>query len=255
MNLLIFMAIYHGVTYTALLCFGPIEDVFRFEIVLKTNLFFSCLTLMQSELALLFVLILKYLSIYHSTFTYSLNEDKTVKGLVVMIFVLALTSTSFEYACVTSMEYAVMYQIMLSSTNSHAAKVEKVKIVTFILIFIVSGILQARLGLDKKKNLLLKWCYKSATNNQEEQNATENVSSQNDYKPKILRWALIAFSSIYILAIYQTYVGSGSVTANLAFAFCVAYIFLPIIFIYNHPNIRNFCISKLIPSICFLRRN
>ncbi len=245
MNALIIMTAYHGIIYTIVICLRPRGE----EKVLKIGAFFSCVTILLSEWSLLFVVTTKYLSIYHSTFIYGLNEAKAVRGLKIATVFLALTLTTTEYLFISPMEKSVMFQVMLESPNSKIAKVEKVKIVTFILIFVVSATLQIRLEFQKIKQLISKWfCRASAT--------TESGSQcdQPDYKPKVLNIALTAFASVYLLAIYQTFVKPGNIIASLAFAFCIAYILLPLIFIYNHNNLKKYCSSKIVQSFNILRR-
>ncbi len=147
MNVLMIMAVYHAAALTIILFIAPIERYGNFEIAAKAFAFFSCFTIMASEIALLGVLLTKYLSIYHSAFVYGLNEDKTIKLFLSSTMSLAMLLTSWEYSFVTRLDSVVMYQILLESPNDDDANVEKVKIGTFLVIFCISGFFASEAGI------------------------------------------------------------------------------------------------------------
>ncbi len=226
MNVLICMAVYHAIPITIFILLTPLEDHQFFDIDLNIFVFLSCVTIIASEIALLFVLTTKYLSIYHSTFVYALNEDKTIDLLKAMTYFLALSLTTIEYNYLTRLDNAVMYQVFLTEPKNNEANVEKVKILVFVLIFLISGFMQARLEFDEKKSIIFK-CFQKQTSSQNIGQIVDD-NGQNDYKPKVLNVALTAFSSIFLLATIQTVVGTGSIAANMVVVFSITYILLPL---------------------------
>ena len=248
MNVLTQMAVYHGIVVSVVIAFGPVEEWDHYKIIMGIHAFLSSVTILQSQTAFLVVMVTKYLSIYHSTFVYSLNEEKTVKGLQVATFLLTVTLTLFEFGYVTRMEDTVMYQIMLDVPTTEDAKVEKVKLLVSFMALMVAAIMQARLEFDKHQ----KWCFCFTFGAICQSSASVSdgfIDNVVVYKPLVLRAAWTLAVSAFTLATYQTLIGTKiALGTGMSAVFTIFYILIPLIFIYNHPNLKNYCLSKLAPS-------
>ncbi len=239
---------FHGLVYIpcGILEFCENQDnLRRFLAVL------SCIALLAMEVALLFALAIKYLSIYHSILVYALDEKNTIAFVKSAVIGIPLVLTHFEYAYLTDIETTVSFKGLLKNANGDGVKMETTKQASALLILCLASYLQYRLEYDRTQfegildKLKKMWQRPVQHENAQEWNVANNIEIDIEYKPIVLRVALAIFVLIVGLVMYQSLVGLGSLNAAFFAIYTVTCGILPTMFIWSHGSIRHHFLFKI----------
>ncbi len=212
------------------------------------------------QLSMLLVLLTKYLSIYQSSYIFSLNEQRILRGLKLFILLAAMLLTMIDFGYWTEMKKTAIFQILYDYQNFTSQQVETTK--SFLAATIVVSIfaLQLRLEYDNYRHgenqscclhLLFKLlCWKRIAST-----GGNNNTTHTEYKVGFLR--IVALVMIFFGArmLYHRFDGNADVTGSLTLAYSAFNVLIPSAFIFYHQGLNRHCQSKmlLIVNACMFR--
>ncbi len=194
-------------------------------------------------------LIVKYISIYHSTLWEHIEEDRLLYMAKLVLTAATVFSAFIEYTYFSDMANNRYYQFFRFGTNSGQGA-EVTKILLFLFTFQIMVGLQFRLEVDNfrfgENSLLLRLAQKlrcvqdvtPADNNEEQQQGKE------EYKMGVLRTLVILGAVIISTFVYMHLVRIGNMGLNVLPGFLTVSTFIPAVFIANHQGLKNHILSK-----------
>ncbi len=249
MSTLLCVSTYHGLVYIPC-CVVQFIDID--ENILKVLAALSCITIQAVHSALFLALITKYLSIYHSCYIYSLDEEQTIATLKWFMVLVPVVSTTIEYTQFTDINDTISYLPLVIDSwsdngNTNSPKTEIIKTFGFAVLFALTCILYGRLEFDENHFSQLKsWIMKLRMSPQTgiiaAHNGAKEENAEVEYKISVLR---IAFAMLLMFGIVA-FARTGNVLAIVIGAYIIANVILPSIFIVNHSSLRQHFTSKVV---------
>ncbi len=222
-------------------------------------------TVLTFQTALFFVMLVKYLVIYHGPYIDSFNETTIVCFVKVTTVLLPWMLAVFEYNFWTNMEDSVTFQTKHLGYSKPESKLEKGKIACNVWNFVMLLVCQGRIEFDHishhESEGCLAFIQKAFANNdihiEPEVGNPENAEEQNNssltistngklgYNVSILRIA-VACGFIFIVAIiFHATAGSEYSKYNLVIVGFIFTIGGPYLFISNHGGMRKIATEKI----------
>ncbi len=222
---------------------GPIYSLI---LVMIAQYFF-----LNLHMSCLFVLVTKYLSIYHSQWVFALNDERAMGLLKSTVWTLPLILTVLEYTALTRIQDTPMFWMLMGTDHDEVVsqKHEVTRSIMSVALVLGTAGLQLRLEYDnfihgENPNCCLHLIFRLF---QQQHPNNQNESDPLEYKMSILRFAA-CFTTLLVGTVnllFWTYDGFIDTNKLIVFGFVFVNILMPSLFIYNHQGLRKHFINKL----------
>ncbi len=184
-----------------------------------------------------FVVVAKYLSIYHGNWINLLNEDKTISVLKRTVIIFPACLTAFEYGALTDMKRLTAFRIFSGSKLEHGNdNVEVLTTYVFLAFLCTCILLQTRLEIDQvtfNENGCLSSLVKLFAN--------KSCSDDNDNNPggqTKFRILFAAGSGFAMFVIYNVAFNLDNVRNSILMYHIILFTLCPCIFVINHDSMK-----------------
>ncbi len=194
------------------------------------------------------VLVVKYLSIYHSSYIHSLNEESAIKILRSFLLIMPPVLVSIEYSYLTGIKDTQVFHIYMGSKSASDHKMEVLSLAVYFITLITGLVLQTRIELDHLS-------YHEATCLSKFKNffSTSNHNIDGEYKLSATR-IIFAMGTLFIVFIsYIILVGIEN-GKTIAIIYHVMFLTVsPTTFVLCHGTLRTIVTNQL--QSCFMSTN
>ncbi len=195
-------------------------------------------------------LIVKYFSIYHSTWLESVDEDQLISKARISLVVGPSVMAFVEYCYLTRILDNRYYQFFRYGTNGGEG-VETLRPVLLLITFLCIAILQTRLELDNlhfgEDSLLLNLLRKLNCLGQNSSRARleEDSNVTDGYNMGVFRMLFILGVSIFSLFLYMVIIDTGDLANIVLPGFFIISTLIPAVFIANHPKLKKLALTQV----------
>ena len=193
------------------------------------------------------VLMTKYLSIYHSSYIHSLNEESVLKALRSFLLILPPVLVLIEYSYITRIKDTQMFHMYMGSKSASSYKLEVLSLAVHFITLITGVVLQTRIELDhlsyheatclsKLKNF-----FSPSSHNIEEDLSQHQLS----YKLSATRIIFVVGTFFIVFIFYSVLVGSLD-GKTIGIIYHVIFLTVcPTTFVLCHQTLRKLAFNKL----------
>ncbi len=196
------------------------------------------------------LLIIKYLSIYHSSIIHSLNEETAM--IIIRIFLLLLPPiiVPIEYSYFTNLKDTAPFQMYMGLEPANDSKVEVTSVIVYFTTILSGIVLQTRIELDHlthQEDGCLSTIKNFLSANQGTVNP--NQSLELPYKLSAVRMIFAACMSLVLYLLANVVFGVNDIK-NIILAYSVIFLTVcPSTFVLCHQALRTLAINK-VKSLC-----
>ncbi len=215
-------------------------------------------TVVATEISILFLLGIKYMSVYHSHRIFSLDDTSAICFLKIFLVSSSVLLTLLEFTYLTNVQETAIFHILIGDDNLVGHKLEKMKVILTLSLILSVIVLQMRLEYGNYKHgesssWILKSLFKLCSNaNDPGGNHDDSEAGQHglEYKIGVLRLAALAVIAIVGPLMYHSFVQSLDMFKVIAIGYVETNVLVPSLFIYNHEGLREHFIVKVLQLWC-----
>ncbi len=254
LNTLICASLFHGAIYFPLSLTCILSE--NHDIILQILTVMNYSATLSVNTGLYFLLITKYLSIYHGTFIYSLDEDIALSYIKRVVTLAPVFLTSFEYVYLTDIKTSLAYRGLSGTIEANGIPIQSgtIRKVNFVLLLSLLILLNGRIEYEENRFQKFRekfgWLTCSKRDSAEENNMDQIVPDDRvEYKSHVLRAAIVILGLFGAWCFYQ-FESLKNLKFVISFNFTIINVILPTLFIHNHKSLKHHCLNKLRTMFC-----
>ncbi len=219
--------------------FGPfsktVSIVWCFSIVVAT---------VSLYIALLFVMVTKYLSIYHGTFLSEIDEEKYLKIMRVITLAGSILMTSMDFVpwFHTNVEDLADIQLFYLGYTKNDAKLEVSIVLVLATNLITALVIHAKIEFDNiKVDYTNSWTAFTLS-------CIQNRPSFSEigYSIKFMRAAIVCSLFLMTIIFVQIFGGAWRTKWNQLIFNIFIGVYVPLLFIFKHPDMKSLLIKTIL---------
>ncbi len=180
------------------------------------------------NLSVIFVLVVRYLSIYHGALVNEVNEETVLKNINRALIIGPLVMTFYEYHDTNAMKSNASFQLLSKQPIKFGSPTEMSSNTAMIFMTVTALILYSRMEIDRKKfNAIIP-----------EVAVAEPEVNDAPYKLSAIRLSLIVGLLLMSVVLFNVTIGVESLKVNFLLFYVIQYCFIPWVFVWNHQGMR-----------------